>query len=109
MRFQPSIDTSCQMTRGVIARRSLGCTSTATRAPLRRPLFTSSSTEPSGCTASMKPPIAVFQAVTRAAAAPPRGTLRATLVLLPKPPAESASKPSSPVPSSTPSSGWFVM
>ena len=60
IRFQPSIETSWYMTRGVIESLSFGCTRTATRAPVRRPPFTSSSTLPSGCTASMKPPSTVL-------------------------------------------------
>ena len=57
----------------------------------------------------MKPPTAVLYAVTRAAAAGPSGTLTANLALLPSPPPPRELKPSSPAPSVTPSTGWFVM
>ena len=57
----------------------------------------------------MKPPMPVFQAVTRAAAAPPSGMLTANLASWPSPPPSSEPKPSSAAPSLTPIAGWFVM
>ena len=81
----------------------------AQRAPVRSPALTSSSTLRSGCTASMKPPNVVCQAVTRIADVSPTGTLTATFAWPPMPPSPTELSENSPKPSDTPISGWFVM
>jgi len=97
------------MSRGVTTTLSFGSNRSAQRAPVRSPEFTSSFTERSGCTASMKPPNVVWYAVSRIAERSPIGTFNATFALPPMPPSSTEFSENSPKPSELPSSGWFVM